>query len=134
VAYAAQIAINQINSLRDEPVSDEELNTAKAQFIEVFPRRFESPQQIVGTFADDEYVGRPHDYWSTYRDKVGQVTVEDVQNAARKHLHPDKLLMLVVGKWGEIEPGDPDGKANMGQFGTATELKLIDPLTLEPME
>jgi predicted Zn-dependent peptidase len=136
VAYAAQIAINQINGLRNEPVSEEELRTAKAQFIEVFPRRFESPQQIVGTFANDEYIGRPHGYWLTYRDQVAKVTLEDIQQAAQKRLHPDQLVMLVVGKWADIQPGDPDGKASMEEFGggNATELPLRDPLTLKPME
>jgi predicted Zn-dependent peptidase len=136
VAFAAKIAMEEIERVRTESVSEEELTVAKNSFIDVFPRRFESASQIVGTFVDDEYTGRPHDYWIKYRDLVRVVSAEDVMNAAKKHLHPDNLVMLIVGKWDEIEPGDADGRASMAEFyeGQTTVLPLRDPLTLEPME
>jgi predicted Zn-dependent peptidase len=136
VAYAAQIAIDEMKRMREEDVSDDELKTSKSSFIDVFPRRFESAGQIVGTFVDDEYNGRPHDYWTDYRDNMRAVTAKDVKEAAKKHLHPDKLLMLVVGKWEDVVKGDADGRATMAQFydGKAVELPLRDPLTLEPIE
>jgi zinc protease len=136
VAFAAQIAMTEIERIRTEPVSDDELNTAKNSFIDVFPRRFESAGQIAGTFVDDEYNGRPHEYWDSYRDHIKKVGSKEVLAAAKKYLDPDKLVMLIVGKWDEIEPGDTDGRASMAEFfgGKATELPLRDPLTLEPMD
>jgi predicted Zn-dependent peptidase len=136
VAFAAKIALEEMERIRNEPVSEEELRVAKGSFIDVFPRRFESAEDIVGTFVDDEYYGRPHDYWHKYRDRIRAVTREQVQAAAKKHLHPDRLVFLIVGKWADIEPGDADGRASMAEFreGKSTELPLRDPLTLEPME
>ena len=29
---------------------------------------------ISGRFAEDEYLGRPHSYWRTYRDRIRRVT------------------------------------------------------------
>ena len=83
----------------------------------------------------DEFEGRPHSYWTTYRDQVRSITEQDVQRVARKHLHPDRLVYLIVGDWGEIEAGDPDGRASMQQIfgGESTKLPLRDPLTLEPI-
>ena len=136
VAFAAQIAKTEIERIRTEPVSEDELNTAKNSFIDVFPRRFESAGQIAGTFVDDDYNGRPHGYWDRYRDNIKKVGTDEVLAVAKKYLHPDKLVMLIVGKWDEIEPGDGDGRATMAEFygGKATELPLRDPLTLEPMD
>ena len=136
VAFAAQIAKAEIERIRTEPVTEDELNTAKNSFIDVFPRRFESAAQIAGTFVDDEYNGRPHEYWNNYRDNIKKVGAKEVQAAAKKYLNTDKLVMLIVGKWDEIKPGDADGRASMAEFfgGKATELPLRDPLTLEPME
>ncbi len=136
VAYATKIALEEIKRIREQPVSDEELRVAKGSFIDVFPRRFESAAQIAGTFADDEYEGRPHDYWASYRDRLRAVTVEHVQAVAKKHLHPDRLVYLIVGNWAEIAPGDADGRAAMAEFGggRATRIPLRDPLTLEPIE
>ena len=64
-----------------------------------------------------------------------KVTAKDIQRVAQEYLHPDQLVFLIVGKWEDIEPGDADGRATMGEFngGKSTELPLRDPLTLEPM-
>ena len=120
--------------MRTEPPSAEELKVSKASFIDTFPRAFESATQIARTFAADERIARPADYWSRYRERIGAVTAEQVLAAAREHIHPDRLVLLVVGKWEEIAPGDSEGRAKMADlFGGAVEhLPLRDPLTLEP--
>jgi predicted Zn-dependent peptidase len=135
VALAAQIALEEVNRIREEGVTDEELATAKASFIDVFPRSFESARDIVDIFSTSEYDGRPNEYWETYQDRIRAVTKEDVQRVAKKYLHPDQLVFLIVGSWEDIKPGDADGRASMEEFygGQATPLPLRDPLTMEPM-
>jgi len=136
VAYASKIALEEIERIRTELVTEEELNVSKKSFIDAFPRRFESAAQLANTFASDEYEGRPHTYWSTYRDGIAAVTTERVRTAAQKHLDPAKLVFLVVGKWEDIRPGDADKRASMAEFhgGQAAKLPLRDPLTLAPLE
>jgi zinc protease len=135
VAYAAKIAREEIERMRREPVTDEELATAKASFIDTFPRNFDSASTVASLFATDEYLGRPHDYWYRYRERVAAVTKEDILRVARERLHPEQMVFLVVGKWTEIAPGDPDGKATMKEFfgGEARMLPERDPVTLEPV-
>lgn len=135
VAYAAKIALEEMRRISTDKVSEEELRVAKNSIIDAFPRRFESASQIVDTFVDDEYDGRPHSYWGSYRDRVRAVGADDVLRVAAKHLHPDRLVFLIVGDWDDIVKGDADGKATMAEFhgGRATELPLRDPLTLEPL-
>lgn len=134
VAYAAKIALEEIDKMRAAPPTEEELAVSKASFIDTFPRSFESATQIARTYAADERIGRPADYWVHYRERIGAVTAAQVQAAAAKHLHPDRLVMLVVGKWEEIAPGDPEGRAKMADLlgGEVVHLPLRDPLTLEP--
>ncbi len=134
VAYAAKIALEEIDKMRTTPPTAEELRVSKASFVDTFPRSFESATQIARTFAADERLGRPSDYWVHYRERIGAVTASQVQAAAAKYLHPDQLVMLVVGKWEEIAPGDPEGRAKMADLlgGEVVHLPLRDPLTLEP--
>ena len=40
----------------------------------------------------------PDDYYDTYRDRVGAVTTADVLRAAREHIRPEMLRMVVVGE------------------------------------
>jgi len=136
VALALSIVLEEIDRIRREPASDEELRISKASFVETFPRAFESAAQIAGTFAADEILGRPASYWTDYRDRVQAVTADDVLRVAKAYLHPDELVMLVVGKWEEIAPGDPAGRASMAQFagGEVAHLPTRDPLTLEPVD
>lgn len=135
VALAAKIALEELERIRREEVSDEELATAKASFIDVFPRQFESAGRTVRLFVSSEYEGRPHDYWLHYQDNVRAVTKQDVLRVAQEHLSPENLVFLMVGNWELIEAGDADGRATMKEFagGAATELLLRDPLTLEPI-
>ncbi len=136
VAFAAKIALEEIERIRQKPVSEEELEISKNSFIDAFPRSFEAASSIAATFVQDDYVGRPHGYWDTYRERIRDVTAEDVQAVAARYLKPEDLIFLVVGKWSDIAPGDPDGRASMAEFhgGESTPLPLRDPLTLAPMK
>jgi len=133
VALATKIVMDEIRKVRDELVTDDELETAKRGLIETFPRQFESKPQMLRVFVNDEWTSRPQDFWKTFRGKVDAVTREDLQRVARKHLDPEKMAILVVGDWDEIAAGDLDKRATMNDFfgGNVTHLPLRDPLTLE---
>lgn len=135
VALATKIVLDEIGKVRDDLVTEDELETAKQSLIETFPRQFESKPQMLRVFVNDEWTGRAADYWQTFRDKVKAVTREDLQRVARKHLDPEKMAILVVGDWEEIAPGDLEKRASMQDFfgGKVTHLPLRDPLTLEPL-
>ena len=135
VALATKIVLDEIKAVRDELVTEDELDTAKKGVIETFPRQFESKPQMLRVFVNDEWTKRPADYWKTFRQKVAAVTREDLQRVARKHLDPAKMAILVVGDWDEIAKGDLQGRATMKEFfgGAVQHLPLRDPLTLEPL-
>ena len=133
VALATVIVKEELERVRNEPVSQQELDTAKASIIETFPRRFDSQAAVVGTFVSDLQTDRPDGHWDTWRDRIDAVTAADVQRVAQDHLHADKLTILVVGDWEPIAKGDTDGRATMEPFGTPEHLPLRDPMTQEPM-
>jgi predicted Zn-dependent peptidase len=135
VALATKIVLDQIRGVRDDLVTEEELETAKASAIETFPRQFESKPAMLRVFVNDEWTKRPPDFWKTFRDKVRATTREDLQRVAKKHLDPEKMAILVVGDWDEIAKGDLQGRATMKDFfgGAVKHLPLRDPLTLEPL-
>jgi zinc protease len=134
VALANRIIFEEFDRIRNEPVTAEELETARQSFIETFPQNFSSRDAMLGIFVSDEWTSRPEGYWQSYRDKVAGVTAEDVQRVARKYLDPDEMKVMVIGRWDDIYAGDENGRATMGDIfdGQSTELPLRDPLTLEP--
>jgi zinc protease len=107
-AQATQIVLDEIERIRKETVSADELETVKNNAIEIFPRFFSTPAAVAGTFASDEFTGRPARYWETYRDNIRKVSVDDVLRVAQEYLHPDKLVILAVGNVDDILKGNPD--------------------------
>jgi len=63
VALATKIALEEIERMRSEPVTEEELETAKNSIIQTFPRTFESKTGTLLVFINDEWTGRPDDWW-----------------------------------------------------------------------
>ena len=51
--------------------------------------------------------------------------------AAKKYLHPDKLVFLVVGDPKAVEKGSDKRPEKYSDFGPVTNLPLRDPMTLE---
>jgi zinc protease len=135
VALATKIVRDEIRRLREEPVTAEELETAKRGLIETFPRQFESKPRMLRVFVDDEWTRRPKDFWKTFRQRVEAVTADELRRVARQHLDPDRMAILVVGDWDAIAPGDLEKRASMAEFfgGKVQHLPLRDPLTLEPL-
>lgn len=136
VALATKLVFEEMERVRSQPISDEELVTSINSFVETFPRNFESKAGMLNLFVTDEWTSRPADYWQTWREKVKSVTKEDLQRVAQAYLDPTKVAIFVVGKWDDIYGGDLEGRAKMTEFfgGDVRHLPLRDPLTQEPVK
>jgi zinc protease len=135
VGRATAIVLEEIERIRSEPVSDEELQTSKAAFIESFTRNFASAGQVAGLFASFELTARDFDYLRTYRANMAAVTADDVLRVAREYLHPDRLTILAVGNVDDMLAGDPDhpevSLAELAPAGVVERIGLPDPLTMQ---
>ncbi|SHI48877.1 zinc protease [Malonomonas rubra DSM 5091] len=86
-----------MSQLRDQPVSEAELDLAKQSLINSFVFAFDDIHSVVSRKMRLEYFDYPDGYLETYREKVAAVSVEDVQRVARKYLQPEKLQIVLVG-------------------------------------
>ena len=132
-AGALGITMRLIRGMGEQEVSASELETAKSSFLLTFPRRFESAEKTATLFAGDELLGRPHSYWTSYRQRIAAVTADDVLRVAKDDLRPDRMAILVVGNSEEILKGHPDFPDKLGDFGPIHKVPLRDPLTLAPL-
>ncbi|MFA7060731.1 MAG: pitrilysin family protein [Pedobacter sp.] len=106
-----------IAGMTKEPVSDQELKTAKDYIINSFMFGFTSPASIVTQRARLEFYGYPVDYLEKYRSNIIRVTKEDVLDAARKYLKPDAFKLVVIGDSTKFDKP-------LATFGVVRELDL----------
>jgi zinc protease len=116
-AIAAILA--NIRRVREQPVSDEELQLAKDSFLNSFVFSFSSPAQIETREMALEYYGLPKDFLQRYRDEVVRVTKEDLLRVAQKYLHPEGLIILAIGP--------SDVARQLSAFGTVNRIRLESP-------
>jgi predicted Zn-dependent peptidase len=110
--------VANMERMRNEPVTDAELEEAKEAYVNSFVFSFTSASSIVSRLMDLEYDGLPKDWLQQIRDKVMKLTKEDVQRAAKAHFNPERLRILAVGS-GEALP------KVLASFGEVKEIMLI---------
>lgn len=93
---AISIALQQMERIRKESVSEKELEGAKKYLIGSFPLRLDTQAKVASFITTVEYHGLGLDYVSRYRSLIQSVTREDVLRVARKYLFPEKSILAVV--------------------------------------
>jgi len=94
----------ELNRIRDESVSEEELTDAKNFLVGVFPIRAETQEGLTNLIVSQYLHGLPEDYLQTYRDNVRAITADDVKRVAEKYVQPEKMAVVIVGDASEILP------------------------------
>src|SRR6185369_712773 len=87
----------ELERIRNEPVSDKEINDAKSYLTGVFPIRLETQEGLIDQFVQIKMLNLPNNYLETYRDKVQEVTVQDIQRVANTYIRPDQAALIVFG-------------------------------------
>jgi zinc protease len=94
---AVREILAEMERMKREPASDEELKLAKNSLTLSLPRLFETPGQISSRIAQQVIYGLPDDYWETYADEIRAVTRDDVGRVAERLLDSDRIAIVVVG-------------------------------------
>ena len=92
----------ELSRIRNEPVSEKEIGDAKSYLTGVFPLRLETQEGLVDQLLQIKMFGLPQDYLETYRNEVQAVTVEQVQEVAKKYVKPDEAAIIIVGDGAQL--------------------------------
>ena len=95
---AAEEILKEVRRITEEPVSEEELLLAKDSRLNSFAFNFDTTAKIVGRLMTYDYYGYPRDFLESYKANIEKVTTDDILRAARKHIKPDQLIVLAVGR------------------------------------
>lgn len=96
-ADAAREVLREIDRMREELVTDDELSLATSYLDGVFPIKYETTAAIARALANLVIYALPDDYFDSYRARIRAVTAASVRRAAQRHLHPEAVQIVVVG-------------------------------------
>ena len=138
VVFAAQLMLNEIERIRNEPVPEEDLEFARTARVNAFPALFGGGGRsgaLMGTlrnFADLEFNNRSMDYFDTYVERYEAVTVEDIQRVALEYLRPENMIIMIAGNIEESRAGADEMLPNQATIDELAALfggRTIDGLT-----
>ena len=98
VARAIKASIAIMSKTITELPEQKMFINAKSAEERSFVFNFASPSAIVYRQAVQDILSYPKDYDINYLSNISRVTSQDIQNAAQNWLHPDQLIIVVVGK------------------------------------
>ena len=92
----------ELERIRNEPVTQQEINDAKSYLTGVFPIRLETQEGMIDQLVQIKMLGLPDDYLQNYRDRVQAVTIDEVQRVASQYVRPDRAAIIVVGDGAKV--------------------------------
>lgn len=121
VGETVKTILEEIDRLQAEAPSEQEEMLSKSYLLGRFAGQRETPQDLVGDLWSLEYEGLPEDYYQRYLDAVAKVDSAQMNAVAKRLVHDDELVIVVVGsakalrkqleKLGKVEVIDPKAAA-----------------------
>jgi zinc protease len=101
---AIREAMSELHAIRGtRPVTAEELALGRASITRGYPRNFETAEQVTRAIAQLALYDLPNDYFTRFVPTVMALTPDDLTRAANQHIHPDRLVTVVVGDREKID-------------------------------
>jgi zinc protease len=119
-AEAVRVILNEIDKIRSEAVTPEELSDTKTYITGSFPGDRETPMAVIGDLWMIETQGLPKDHLRQYLAGVKAATDEGVIATAKRLMDPEHLIIVVVGEAEKIK-ADLEKIAPVTVVGSGTE-------------
>ena len=95
---AVRLMRDIVGSMAAQPVTATDVKLAQDNEVNSFVFQFENPGQIVAQQLSYAEEGLPPNWFDLYLKGIQAVTPDQVTAVSRKYLHPDQMVILVVGK------------------------------------
>jgi zinc protease len=94
---AVRVMTDEFWRLRRERVSEEELSAVKSFLTGRFPLTIETPNDIATQVLETVFYELPPGELQSFRRRVDEVTVDDIERAATGYLQPGSMSIVLVG-------------------------------------
>lgn len=98
VDEAIKVSMDVVKTFQKEGASEAQLQASKTNITGGFPLRTASNDDIIGYIAMIAFYGLPLNYLDTFTTTINKISRNEVIDAYKRRLHPDKFLTVIVGK------------------------------------
>jgi zinc protease len=117
VGEVVAMILDEVEKIREEPVSQSELSDALGYFLGSMPLNMETGPQLASLAVAIEFYGLGDNYLRRYPDLVTAVSPEILLDAAREYLSEDDWVLVVAGPADTLTP-------QLEKYGTVEVLPL----------
>jgi zinc protease len=96
-AEAREVLMATVRRFREEGPTEDELATAVKNITGGFPLRIASNADVVRYLAMIGFYGLPLDYLDHFTQRVSAVTAQDIRDAFRRRVRPERFATVIVG-------------------------------------
>ena len=107
---ALKVAQETLNKFIQSGPTESELKQAKNNIILGFPLRIDSNRKLLEYLGVIGFYNLPLTYLDDFTRQVEKVNVRTVQEAFKRHVHPDKMVTVMVGAPEQTEPASKPAK------------------------
>lgn len=87
----------EIQKVITEGFTEEELEAAKSGWLQSQTVRRAQDRAVTGALNNNLYLGRTMSWDKALEEKINKMSVEDINKAMKKHIHPDKITIAKAG-------------------------------------
>jgi predicted Zn-dependent peptidase len=94
--------LKEIDNMVDQPITEKDLDLAKAKYAGNFVMQLEKPSTVANYAVDILQQDLPEDFYETFLERIDAITIEDVQRVSREYFKPGNARIVVAGKGSEV--------------------------------
>jgi zinc protease len=96
-AHSVSEMLREMRVMQDDLVPESEIQDAAGYLAGTFPLALQTTDGLAGKLSTLAVYGFPDDYFNSYARRLLEVTPDQVRDAARRRLMPDRAAVVVVG-------------------------------------
>jgi zinc protease len=126
---AVREVLHELRRIREAPVEPDELEETQSYIVGVFPYTVQTIGDLAKRLETLTVFGLPDDYYPRFLERIDGVTREELLEAARRHIDPERIAVVAVGPAETLEPQldglgpvtvwSPQGEPQVAQPGPA---------------
>jgi zinc protease len=101
---AAREVLHELRRIRESLVEPDELAETLGYLLGVFPYSLQTIGDVTRRLETLIVHGLPDDHYTRYLERIAAVTREQILEAARRHLDPERIVVVAAGPAEVLEP------------------------------